>query len=104
MGEKAMLRLNEMKEKYEIIGDVRGKGLMIGVEFVKDKKTRERYTEAHDEIPLIAMKKGLVLLPVGRNGIRIIPPLNIEEKMLNKGLEIFEDCVKEFSKKTPKNK
>jgi 4-aminobutyrate aminotransferase len=99
MGEKAMRRLNEVKERYEIVGDVRGKGLMIGVEFVKDKKTKERYTEAHDEIPLIAMKKGLVLLPVGRNGIRIIPPLNIEEKILDKGLEIFEDSVKEFAKK-----
>jgi 4-aminobutyrate aminotransferase len=99
MGEKVIRRLNEVREKYEIVGDVRGKGLMIGIEFVKDKKTKERYTEAHDEIPLIAMKKGLVLLPVGRNCIRIIPPLNIEEKMLDKGLEIFEDSVKEFATK-----
>nr|MDO8099696.1 acetyl ornithine aminotransferase family protein [Candidatus Njordarchaeota archaeon] len=104
MGEKALRRLNEMKEKYEIVGDVRGKGLMIGIEFVKDKKTKERNPEAHDEIPLIAIKKGLVLLPVGKNGIRIIPPLNIEENVLDKGLEIFEDSVKEFAKKVPKKK
>jgi 4-aminobutyrate aminotransferase len=102
MGEKAMKRLNEMKEKYEIIGDVRGKGLMIGVEFVKDKKSKERYLEAHDAVPDIAMKKGLVLLPCGKNGVRIIPPLNIDEKLLEKGLTIFEDSVKEFSKQTPK--
>jgi 4-aminobutyrate aminotransferase len=104
MGDKAMKRLDEMKEKYEIIGDVRGKGLMIGVEFVKDKKSKERYLEAHDAIPDIAMKRGLVLLPCGKNGVRIIPPLNIDEKLLDKGLTIFEETVKEFSKQALKKK
>jgi 4-aminobutyrate aminotransferase len=102
MGEKIMKRLNEMKEKYEIIGDVRGKGLMIGIEFVKDKKSKERLTAGHDDLPIIAMKKGLVLLPCGKNGVRIIPALNVEENLLDKGLQIFDDSVKELSKQIPK--
>lgn len=94
-GALVMKRLEEMKEKYEIIGDVRGLGLMIGVELVKNRKTKERAVKERAEILNSALKKDLLLLPCGPSTIRIIPPLTIKENTLNKGLDIFEEAIKE---------
>ncbi|MGI0100633.1 MAG: aminotransferase class III-fold pyridoxal phosphate-dependent enzyme [Candidatus Micrarchaeaceae archaeon] len=89
--------LNEMMEKYEIIGDVRGIGLMIGVELVKDRKTKEPAIKEQQAILKTALKKGLLLLPCGTSTIRIIPPITIREQNLDKGLRIFEEVIKESS-------
>ena len=86
-------RLNEMKDRYDIIGDVRGIGLMIGVEFVKDKKTKEPAAEKVEKILLECFNKGLLLLPAGMSTIRIIPALNAEMDNIEKGLDIFEEAV-----------
>ncbi len=95
MGEIALKRLNEWKEDYEIVGDVRGKGLMIGIEFVKDKKTKKPAKEEQSEMTKALFKRGLVVLPAGKSLIRIVPPLIINEDELTIGLNIFEDVVKE---------
>jgi len=94
VGEHTLSRLNEMKEKSEIVGDVRGKGLMIGVEFVKDKQTKEKAMKETEKITIEAFKKGLILLPVGVNCVRIAPPLNIPLEHLDKGLDILFDAIK----------
>ncbi len=94
-GRRATKRLEEMKWNYESVGDVRGIGLMIGVEFVTDKNTKEPDEEARDKVLRIATQKGLLLLPCGQSTIRIIPPLNINENLLEKGLDIFEVAIKE---------
>jgi 4-aminobutyrate aminotransferase len=86
MGNHMIKRLREMKNKYSIIHDVRGIGLMIGVEFSK-----EIYK---DLIPKIAFKKGLLVLGCGRKAIRIIPPLTITRDEADKGLDILEDIFK----------
>ncbi len=83
-------RLKEMKNRYQIITDVRGLGLMIGVEFSK-----EIYK---DIIPKIAFKKGLLLLGCGRKTIRIAPPLIITKEEADKGLDIFEDIIKHLKR------
>ena len=88
-----MRRLNEMKDKYDIVGDVRGIGLMIGVEFVKDKKTKEPAIEEVERILLECFSKGLLLLPSGMSTIRIIPALNAGMDNIEKGLDIFEEAV-----------
>ncbi len=93
MGKFILARLEKMKEKYEIIGDVRGKGLMIGIEFVKSKKTKERYYQAPDAIVKDAFQKGLMLLTCGQNSIRFVPPLILTEEVANKALNIFEKAV-----------
>jgi 4-aminobutyrate aminotransferase len=90
-------RLNEMKEMYEIIGDVRGLGLMIGIELVKSKKTKEHAIKEREEITQSAFKKGLLLLPCGESTIRFAPPLTIRESSIEKGLDIFEQAIKEQS-------
>jgi len=94
LGEHALKRLNEIKEESEIVGDVRGKGLMIGVEFVKDKKTKENAVKETEKITVEAFKKGLILLPVGTSCVRIAPPLNIQPELLDKGLDILSDAIK----------
>lgn len=83
-------RLKEMKEKYQLIGDVRGIGLMQAVELVKNRKTKTQAKKEVEKILEYSYKNGLVLLPCGNSGIRLIPPLVIEEDELNEGLDIFE--------------
>ncbi|MEM5778647.1 MAG: aminotransferase class III-fold pyridoxal phosphate-dependent enzyme, partial [Candidatus Aenigmatarchaeota archaeon] len=94
IGEFILKRLEEIKEKYEIIGDVRGKGLMIGVELVKDRRTKEFAREERHKILLNALRKGLILLPAGTSVIRFCPPLTITKKEAEKGLDIFEESLK----------
>lgn len=95
LGEHMNKRLNEMKEKYELIGDVRGLGMMQATEFVKNRKTKEYAKKERDKIVELAYKRGLILLPCGRSGIRYIPPLTIEEEYLDKGLDVLETCIKD---------
>jgi 4-aminobutyrate aminotransferase len=95
LGVHAMKRLNELKEKYELIGDVRGKGLMIGVEIVKNKKTKEPLYVP--QIQGLAWRKGLMMITAGMFGnvFRIAPPLVISLEQLDVGIDIFEESIKE---------
>lgn len=95
IGGYMLKRLSEMKDKYEIIGDVRGLGLMIGVEIVQDKKTKEYNTEDRHKILCKALKHGLILLPAGKSVIRFAPPLIITKEEVDNGLDIFEKSLKE---------
>ncbi len=97
-GRTVMQRLNKMKDKYEIIGDVRGIGLMVGVEFVKDRKTKEPANKERDQIIKEAFNNGLVMLPAGQSTIRITPPITISPKKLNEGLDILEDSIAKINK------
>lgn len=97
-GKIIMNRLNKMKDRYEIIGDVRGIGLMIGVEFVKSKKTKEPAQKERDEIVKESFNNGLVMLPAGESTIRITPPITISLKKLNEGMDIFESAIAKINK------
>ncbi len=83
-----------LKEKYQPIGDVRGLGLAWGIEFVKDRKTKEHDIKTRNNVIREALKRGLVLLPCGKSTIRLIPPLNITEEQAKIGLNILEEAVK----------
>lgn len=98
-GAYIMKRLRDMKERYEIVGDVRGIGLMIGVELVKSKKTKEPAVKERELILGHAFRNGLLLLPAGESTIRIIPPLTISDAVLEKGMDIFEEAVRAVTKK-----
>ncbi len=87
-------RLESMKESYEIVGDVRGIGLSIGVEFVKTKEGKEPAVREKQRILDYCFKNGLLLLPAGESTIRLIPPLTISHASLERGMDIFEDAVK----------
>ena len=87
-------RLEEMKETHDIIGDVRGKGLMVVAELVKDRKTKEPAKKEIDTILLDAWRKGILLLPCGKSAIRFIPPLIVTEEQAAFAMDIFETALK----------
>lgn len=93
MGRVAMKRLDEMKERYEIVGDVRGKGLFIGVEIVKSKKTKERGEREAQAVESACFRDGLILITAGRNTLRVIPPLNVAREELEEGLDVMEGAI-----------
>ncbi|MGQ9760020.1 MAG: aspartate aminotransferase family protein [Candidatus Methanomethylicaceae archaeon] len=97
LGAYALDRLMKLKEETKYIGDVRGKGLFIGIEFVKDKNTKEPYREIVKEIQEICYKQGLFIWTAGHYGnvIRLLPPLVITQDLLEKGLDILEKAVRE---------
>lgn len=98
LGRKSMKRLRGMQEDHEIIGDTRGLGLMLAHEFVKDKKSRAPNKEARDRIVDLALAKGLGLIGCGKSSIRYIPPLTIEEDLLETAWEILDDCIRAVEK------
>lgn len=95
LGEMAMSRFREMMERYELIGDVRGKGLMIGVDLVKDRETRERARDEAAKVCMRCYQKGLILSFFSSSVLRIAPPLVITEDELERALDIIEDSIRE---------
>jgi 4-aminobutyrate aminotransferase len=92
-----LARLEEMKEKYEIVGDVRGLGMMIAIEFVKDKKSKDPSPNGRDDVTVEAFNNGLLMLPTGFSSLRIIPPITINQKNLEEGMDILEDAIKKVN-------
>jgi len=86
-------RLEEMKETHPMIGDVRGKGLMIGVEIVKDKDTKKVAPKATENIMMECFRNGLAIVNCGVNVIRWMPPLTITRDLVEPSLEIFEKAL-----------
>lgn len=96
IGAKVMARYNEWKEKYECVGDVRGLGGMVGIEFVKDKESKEPAAALTSAIIQEAAKHGLMVEGAGTYGnvIRFLAPLVMTDEQLEAGLEIFENAIK----------
>jgi 4-aminobutyrate aminotransferase len=92
-GKHLRQRLMELQDKYEIIGDVRGLGLMLATEFVKDRRTKEPAVKERDQIEELAFKRGLLLLGCGRSAIRYIPPLTTSIEQIDAGVEILDASI-----------
>lgn len=82
-----------MKEEHELIGDVRGLGLMLGVNLVKDRETKERAYDEAKKVVWRAYELGLILAFLQGNVLRIQPPLTIEEELLEDGLNRLEQAI-----------
>lgn len=93
VGAYALTRLKEMCDRHPTMGDVRGLGLMIGVEFVKNHVTKEPADKLRDRVVDLAFERGLLTLGCGRSVIRISPPLCISQEEMDAGLEIFEEAI-----------
>lgn len=93
VGQYGLDALQEIAMRHPSIGDVRGIGLMIGVEFVKDRKTKEYAPELRDAVVHKAFERGLLLLGCSKSVIRIAPPLMISKAEVDEGLEVFEEAV-----------
>jgi 4-aminobutyrate aminotransferase len=93
VGEYALENLRQMMARHASIGEVRGRGLMIGIEFIKDRQTREYHEKLRDQIVDEAFQRGLLLLGCGRSAIRITPPLCVSRSEVDEALQIFEECI-----------
>ncbi|NLG72092.1 MAG: aminotransferase class III-fold pyridoxal phosphate-dependent enzyme, partial [Chloroflexi bacterium] len=94
MGEYTLNCLKQIMNNHPSIGEVRGKGLMIGVDFVKDRQTRKPDEKLRDRIVDEAFRYGLLLLGCGKSTIRISPPLNVTRSQIDEALEIFEEAIR----------
>ena len=95
LGNKAKNRLERMKRRHELIGDVRGLGLMLGVDLVKDRETKERAYEEAKKVVWRAYELGLIVAFLQGNVLRVQPPLTIEEELLEEGLDRLEEAIED---------
>ncbi|HET9373362.1 MAG TPA: aminotransferase class III-fold pyridoxal phosphate-dependent enzyme, partial [Chthoniobacterales bacterium] len=93
MGEYLLAKMADWTKKYKIVGDVRGRGLMIGVEIVRDQRTKEEAPDLRNAIVDAAFHKGLLILGAGANTLRLSPPLLIDEQQADFAVSTLEACI-----------
>src|SRR3954468_12793272 len=93
VGEHMMNGLRALAGKHALIGDVRGRGLMIGVELVRDRKTRERAPEERNALVQAMFRRGVLILGAGRNAIRFAPPLVLTRPLADQVLGVFDEAL-----------
>ncbi|GAA0180262.1 aminotransferase class III-fold pyridoxal phosphate-dependent enzyme [Clostridium sediminicola] len=98
LGEYMKTCFKDMQERYEIIGDVRGIGMTIGVDLVKDRITKERNNNAAAKICYRAYENGVLVTFVSSNVLRIQPPLVIKKEQIDKSIDIIEEAIKDYLK------
>jgi 4-aminobutyrate aminotransferase len=98
IGEKILARLRNWPSIHPIVGDVRGRGLMIGIEIVKDQASRDFAGAWRDRIVELAFERGLLILGCGETSIRLAPPLIVNEHEASIAVDILEECIAEVEK------
>lgn len=98
LGRYALTRMTEMMERHPLIGDVRGLGLLLGIELVKDRATRERATDEAEAVMYSALTKGLSFKLTMGNILTLTPALTITKDEMDKALSIIEECLAEVEK------
>ena len=93
VGAFMMDRLKEVQQKHAIVGDVRGRGLMIGIELVKDRVTKERAIVERDKVVEACFARGLLVLGAGKNAIRLSPPLVLTKAQATTAVEIIDQAL-----------
>ena len=93
VGEYMLQRMASWTHKHEMVGDVRGRGLMIGVEIVSDQERKTPAPVERDQLIQLAFERGLLLLGAGESTIRLTPPLIITERQADVAMDILEDCI-----------
>jgi 4-aminobutyrate aminotransferase len=93
VGRHIMQRISQWPEKHSIVGDVRGLGLMIGVEIVKDRESKTRAETERDRIVELGFERGVLFLGAGPNSIRIAPPLVVTREQADEALDVLEECI-----------
>jgi len=95
MGAYALNRMQEMMQRHKIVGAVRGLGLLMGIELVKDRQTKEPAVDEAEHVMYNALSKGLNFKLTMGNIITLTPPLTITEEEMNKALDILDECLGE---------
>ena len=96
LGALALARMTEMAERHRLIGDVRGLGLLLGIELVRDRNTRERASEEADRVMYRALERGLSFKVSAGNVLTLTPPLTISRAELDCALAIVDECLTEI--------
>jgi 4-aminobutyrate aminotransferase len=96
-GDHVFAGLQALKDKHPIIGDVRGRGLMIGIELVKDRQTKVRATDERNALVQAMFQRGVLILGAGRNAIRLAPPLVLTKAQADSVLRVLDDALTEVS-------
>jgi 4-aminobutyrate aminotransferase len=97
VGEFLLGGLRDLQGKHEIIGDVRGKGLMLGVELVRSRQTKERAVEERNALVQAMFRRGVLILGAGKNAIRLAPPLVLTMDQAKTLLRILDEALAEIS-------
>ena len=100
VGRHLMDRLRDWPRKYPEVGDVRGLGLMIGIELVKDQQTKEKNPGLRDQLVELAFRRGVLLLGASTNVIRLSPPLVVTRDQADFALDVVEECLREATDKS----
>ena len=95
LGEQILSHFRELQQKYELIGDVRGKGMLIGVDLVKNRQTKERARDEAAKVCMRCYEKGLILSFFSNSVLRIAPPLVVTDAEVERALGIIEDSLRE---------
>jgi 4-aminobutyrate aminotransferase len=95
VGEFILRRTADWTERFKNVGEVRGKGLMIGIEFVRDQKTKEKAPELRNHLIQAAFRKGVLVLGSGDTTLRFCPPLVIDEEQADSAVSTIEECIRE---------
>src|SRR6478672_7006070 len=93
VGNYMMKRMADWPKKHRMVGDVRGRGLMIGVEIVKDKQTKEQAHDERDRIVELAFERGILFLGCGPNTVRISPPLVVSKDEADAAIDVLDECI-----------
>ena len=99
MGDYIFGRTADWTKRFKVVGDVRGRGLMIGIEIVRDQRTKEKAANLRNAIVDLAFHKGLLVLGAGENSIRLSPPLLIDEEQADFAVKTLEECFREVETK-----
>jgi 4-aminobutyrate aminotransferase len=97
VGDHLMAGLRDLQARHPIIGDVRGKGLMIGIELVRDRVTKERAVKERDAVVQALFRRGVLTLGAGKNAIRLAPPLVLTKAQADVVLKLFEESLLEVT-------
>jgi 4-aminobutyrate aminotransferase len=98
MGEFILRQTADWREKFKLVGEVRGKGLMIGIELVRDQKTQEKAGDLRNRVVQLAFQKGLLVLGSGDTTLRLSPPLLIDEEQAEFALKTLGECIAKVEK------
>ena len=93
VGQYTLDALSEIMARHQSIGEVRGIGLMIGIEFVKDRKSKTPAEGLRDRVVDLAFERGLLTLGCGKSVIRVSPPLSISKNEIDEGLQVLEEAI-----------
>jgi 4-aminobutyrate aminotransferase len=93
VGDHLMAGLRDLQQKHPIVGDVRGKGLMIGIELVRDRRTKERAVEERGALVQAMFQRGVLILGAGKNAVRLAPPLVLTRAQADSVLKVMDESL-----------